>query len=997
MRKRIALIFLLSLASIVASAQAKVLKSFKSTTDTLTTLCQEHFGVHSVVALQKANTRGSELDLYFNRSFSDFPWKTDDIKWFKGKLKEFWPKDQKSLSLGNIYCQDVKINELVTPTIGNDGKIVSYSNAYTSHTTSNAFVRPRGEVKYKKGLGNRVIALWQSHGLFYDNGEGRWTFQRSPNWRTVEDLYTQSYVLPFLIPMLENAGAYVLTPRERDTQIYEIICDNDSYFKSQSSVTLSEWAYNFDDLLPTRTHGKYTEKGSWSDAGEGFADAKHIYNYGENPFTMGTARETSDGGSATWTPDIPERGEYAVYVSYKTVSSSTSSAIYTVHHAGGDSEFVVNQKIGGGTWIYLGTFEFDKGSKGYVSVSNEGSGVLTADAVKFGGGISKVSRGGVVSGMPSYIEGALYWMQWAGADKSLFEKWDGDYTKDFAGRGAWVKWMKDDLGVPFDMSLAFHTDAGTTPNDSIIGTLAIYTLLADKSREFTNGQDRMGCRLLGDYIQTQVVNDIRADYNPEWTRRGLWDRSYSESRTTDVPGIILELLSHQNFADMKYGQDPKFRFDVCRAVYKGMLKFLSSWYGTSYVVQPLPVKEFSATFAADSAHLSWQPVKDPKEPTAVPEGYIVYTRVDGGAWDAGREVGVNGYSAPIQKGHIYSYKVEAFNRGGKSFPSEVLSLAYAGANAKKVLVVNNFDRLAAPSWFDSEVYAGFDDELDSGVPYIKEINFLGKNYEYRRDKEYVTNYSPGFGASENDFAGRKYAGNTFDYPYVHGQQLLALGYSFTSQSRDAFCAAADTALYAVDIICGKQISTVTGSSEGPIRCQVFPAPLQKAIKNVTANGVNVLISGANIASDAFDEVYPFTGKNKSVHSYYQKTAQNFIKNTLGYTWITSRGSRDGLIKAGGKSYSFYNEKNEVVYCVENADGIKFASKKGKTLLKYRTSNAAAGVAADMETYRVAAFGFPLETLKDPKQLKSLMAASFDYFDAAPAKPATTTQKSTKKR
>jgi len=165
--------------------------------------------------------------------------------------------------------------------------------------------------------------------------------------------------------------------------------------------------------------------------------------------------------------------------------------------------------------------------------------------------------------------------------------------------------MKDDLGVPFDLSLAFHTDAGVTPNDSIVGTLAIYTLIADKSRKFTNNQDRMGCRLLADMVQTQVVNDIRADYNAEWTRRGLWDRSYSESRTTDVPGMILELLSHQNFADMKYGHDPKFRFDVCRAVYKGMLKFLSSWYGTSYVVQPLPVKNFSAKLSGDNAILSW--------------------------------------------------------------------------------------------------------------------------------------------------------------------------------------------------------------------------------------------------------------------------------------------------------------------------------------------------------------------------------------------------------
>ena len=45
---------------------------------------------------------------------------------------------------------------------------------------------------------------------------------------TTEDLFTQSFVLPYVIPMLENAGAVVYTPRERDTQKNEIIVDNDT-------------------------------------------------------------------------------------------------------------------------------------------------------------------------------------------------------------------------------------------------------------------------------------------------------------------------------------------------------------------------------------------------------------------------------------------------------------------------------------------------------------------------------------------------------------------------------------------------------------------------------------------------------------------------------------------------------------------------------------------------------------------------------------------------
>ena len=61
-------------------------------------------------------------------------------------------------------------------------------------------------------------------------------------------------------------------------------------------------------------------------------------------------------------------------------------------------------------------------------------------------------------------------MQYSGAPQRLWKEWDGDYTRDYAGRGAWVKWMKDDLSIPIDLP-GIPYDAGTTPNDSIVGTL----------------------------------------------------------------------------------------------------------------------------------------------------------------------------------------------------------------------------------------------------------------------------------------------------------------------------------------------------------------------------------------------------------------------------------------------------------------------------------------------------------------------------------------------
>ena len=87
------------------------------------------------------------------------------------------------------------------------------------------------------GLHNRHIALWQSHGWYYEPKLDRWEWQRARIFQTVEDLYTQSYVLPFLVPMLENAGANVLLPRERDCQTAEVIVDNDGCLTGRSVYT----------------------------------------------------------------------------------------------------------------------------------------------------------------------------------------------------------------------------------------------------------------------------------------------------------------------------------------------------------------------------------------------------------------------------------------------------------------------------------------------------------------------------------------------------------------------------------------------------------------------------------------------------------------------------------------------------------------------------------------------------------------------------------------
>ena len=134
----------------------------------------------------------------------------------------------------------------------------------------------------------------------------------------------------------------------------------------------------------------------------------------------------------------------------------------------------------------------------------------------------------------------------------------------------------------------------------------------------------------------------------------MWNQSYIEARVAEVPTMLLELLSHQNFADMCYGLDPKFRFVVSRAIYKGMLRHIAAQNRQEAVVQPLPPQAFSVTFEGENqVRLAWQPIPDPLEPTAMPKAYVLYTAKGTGDFDNGRLVKGEQQTLPIERGVIY--------------------------------------------------------------------------------------------------------------------------------------------------------------------------------------------------------------------------------------------------------------------------------------------------------------------------------------------------------
>jgi hypothetical protein len=827
-------------------------------------------------------------------------------------------------------------------------------------------------------MAGKNIALWHSHGWYYEVDLHRWEWQRARLFQTVEDIYPMTYTLPYLVPMLENAGAYVFLPRERDWQLNEVIVDNDG------SIGASVYEENIKE--------RYA-----SDENTGFAIGNPPYTY-ENPFKLGTYvgvnADKKGKQTISWIPEIPEDGMYALYIAYQGGDENVNDAHYTVYHAGGKTEFIVNQQIGGSSWYYLGKFKFKKGvhkESGKVVLSSKSDNpgnLITADGVRFGGGMGNIERNGLVSNRPRYHEGARYYLQYAGYPDSLVWKLSdtitNDYTDDYQSRGEWVSYLVGSpsgptndrnakgLGIPVDLSLAFHTDAGITQTDTVIGTLAIYSTKYDTTY-FPSGLAKMASRDLSDIIQSQIVNDIRIKYDSDWVRRGLWNRPYSEAYRPMVPAMLLELFSHQNFIDVQFGAEPQFRFDISRSIYKGMLKFLSVQHEFDYVVQPLPVTHFKIQLDdKDRIQLSWEAQEDPLEPTATAKSYVVYTRIDDHDFDNGQLVEENVFTLKkYDKGKIYSFKVAALNNGGESFPSEILSVCILKNEKGRVLIINGFDRTSGPAAINEGNFAGFMDVIDQGVPYLYDISTTGAQYDFDKNSPWLDDDSPGHGASFSDKESLIIPGNTFDFTSIHGQAIMNAGYSFISMSDEAYII--DKANYkdfiAIDYLAGEEKTSYFPKDTVNKYFEVYPEGLLEKFELYLNNGGNLFISGAHIGTDI-----------------KQNKLDEKAGTILKFKWRTNHASRLGEFYTVDNSFlddpqyfRFNTNYHPEIYTVEASDAIEPADSAGKTILRYRENNMSAAVAYDGD-YRVVAVGFPFEAIMNEEQRNIIMKNILNFFN-----------------
>lgn len=809
------------------------------------------------------------------------------------------------------------------------------------------------------GLFDRHLSLWASHGRYYDGKKDRWKWQRPNLFGTTEDLFTQTIVIPYLIPMLENAGAVVFTPRERDWQKNEVIVDNGG-----------------------RGYVEDSGKETWKTAQEkGFAYHAGTYRDGENPFTQGTARavkatKKADVSWASYQPNIPQGGKYAVYVSYQSLKNSVSDAQYIVMHKGQRTVFKVNQQMGGGTWVYLGTFDFDRGNNEFnrvvVTNSSSESGVVTTDAVRFGGGMGNIERGGSCSGMPRCLEGARYSAQWAGAPYSVYSSKNGsdDYGDDINVRSNMTNWLAggstyvptlEGKKVPIELSLAVHSDAGyTTVNDSIIGSLAICTTSFNDGR-LNSGVSRMVSHDFADSLLTGLQRDISGKYR-KWTRRYLWDRNYSETRKPEVPSAIIETMSHQNFADMRRGLDPNFRFTLARSLYKTILRFVNGNHSVPSVVQPLPVSNFRIERnSSGGLRLSWIAEKDEQEPTAVPTSYIVYTSEDGMGFDNGTVVYTSSFDFEAKKGVNYCFKVTALNRGGESFPSETLA-AYLSksAHAKDILVVDGFSRLSGPAVVDDYSRQGFDLGSDIGVSYGLTAGWNGRQQCF--DKSRAGSEGEGsLGYCGDELAGRFIMGNNRDGSVCHVKDIAMSGaYNVVGCSLEAL----DNNLVKLDQYNLVDIAFGLQRNDGHslVVYKTFSETLQSKLRSYAKSGGRILVSGAYVGSDMT-----------------QPHERSFMSDVLKTTFTgTDTNSGNNMVDGLGLSFDIIRQINDRHFAATSVDRIAACDGRSFAAMRYQDGSTA-GVAYDGTDYKSFVMGYPYECINNVRTRQQVMKGLLGFL------------------
>lgn len=143
------------------------------------------------------------------------------------------------------------------------------------------------------------------------------------------------------------------------------------------------------------------------------------------------------------------------------------------------------------------------------------------------------------------------------------------------------------------------------------------------------------------------------------------------------------------------------------------------------------------------------------------------------------------------------------------------------------------------------------------------------------------------------------------------------------------------------------------------------------------------MSGSYIGTDIGGSIF-----HVKKDSCFTENSVKFAKDVLGYRWMSGQASRKAMVKAVRNpladfgwtdAFGFHNEINPSCYSVESPDGLVPASKAGNTILRYTDTGISAGVGFEGQGYRTVCLGFPIEALREEKDIDSIIHITLDFF------------------
>jgi MYXO-CTERM domain-containing protein len=516
-----------------------------------------------------------------------------------------------------------------------------------------SIVRDPSKFPFGQALLGKTIALSPGHGWLYSDALGRYATQRGNiRWTgcgdcrgITEDFETHEVVIRHLIPLLEGAGARVVLVRERD------------YAESASITDDGDAGY-------AEVNGTYAA---------GVSEGGHANDY----------RTTFDpGGTVEWTIPAAEPGEQLLSLWFVPGANRLADARLEVVSPGGRHEYLVDLTSHGRRWAPIDLFDLKSGdtitARMMSPLTAAGDRALIADAVRLGAGKH-------TSDHP--------WWQMSAADFAAHQSAPAAVLAfgDVTIRPRYAEFYGADIYV------AVHSNASGQPDSTAAGT-STYRYNCGVYPDHSNDpppadcDDPVGSDRLQALVHGYLVDQVRADWDADWTDRGTKVANFGELRELDgIPGVLIESAFHDNVrlaagsalsvTDNQALHDPRWRRAAAFGIYRGISEYLA---GPGPLVAPPPSALAVERIDRSSVRLTFEAVADAL-------GYRVYVAAGGRTFDQGRIVQTSSVVIDGLADTTVAVRVASLNAAGEGRKSSVAA-ARSSARPAQVLIVDAFQR-----------------------------------------------------------------------------------------------------------------------------------------------------------------------------------------------------------------------------------------------------------------------------------------------------------------